>query len=173
MFIIIVGILFGKLSSFLLKKVYEKTDLGKKLRPSIIVLLLFIIRWSIYILFINFAIVSLKIPALTELLVKVLLVLPSFTGAIILLVLGFGIAVLLKNVIRDLNLQSGGALLSEVLFYFIWYIFGIYALRTALISLDENVRNYIILIWTTVVAVGLMFYFIISTRHQISTVRNK
>ena len=158
-FFIILGVLVGKIVSFLLKKISDKMQVEKKIRPSIIVLFLFIIRWSIYLLFINFAVRVLEVSVLTEILSKILLILPTLTGGIILIVLGFGIALLLKNVITDINIPEKGNLLAEVSFYFVWYIFGLYALRTALNSLDAVIRNYITLIWTAVLSFGIILYY--------------
>lgn len=149
--IILVGVVLGKLISFGLKRLFKTLELKKHLSGSFIDLFLVVIRWSIYILFINLGLSYLAIPALTNLFSRILITIPAFTGALILLTIGFSLAIYLRGVIEDSEV-TGWDLISRVFFYFVLYIFGVYSIKTALISFTETTTNFIILIFTAVIA---------------------
>lgn len=143
--IIFLGIFLGKIISAGLKKLSQKLELNKKIRGSFIALFLVVIKWSIYIIFLNIGLNQLNIPLLTSFFTNILITIPAFVGALVLLAIGFAIAVYLREVIEDAEV-TGWDLISKVIFYFVMLIFGVYALKTALISFDENTANLIIII---------------------------
>lgn len=154
--IILLGVLLGKAINFGLKRLSKSLELNKHIRGSFIDLFLFIIRWSIYIMFINLSLTYLQIPALTKIFGKVFITIPAFTGALILLAIGFALAIYLRGVIEDAEV-TGWDLISRVVFYFVLYVFGVYAIKTALISFSEITTNYIILILTATISAGFAY----------------
>jgi hypothetical protein len=159
-FIIIIGIIIGKIVKLGLRKLLEKIKLYKILKKNIVDLFLRVIKWSIYILFINLAIMQLGIPQITENITNILGVIPSLTGALVIISLGFAIGVFLKNIVIESKVE-GGEILSQIFFFFINYIFIIFAIKTALISIkDVLITNILIVIITTLGGISLMiFYF--------------
>jgi hypothetical protein len=154
--ILIIGVFLGKLVSYGLKKFSKKAELDKKIRGSFIDLFIIVIRWSIYLLFINFGLNQLEIPALTKAFTNIILVIPAFTGALLILILGIVVAVYLREIIEDTEAE-GWQMMSKIVFYFIIYIFIIYAIKIALIPLDNYTVNMIILILTAVIGSGLAY----------------
>ncbi len=157
--IILVGIFLGAIVNFSLKKLSQKLELNKKIRGSFIELFLVVIRWSIYIIFISIGLNRLEIPTLTNFFTNILITIPAFTGALVLLAIGFIIAIYLREVIEDAEV-TGWDLISKVVFYFVLYLFGVYALKTALISFSENTSNLIIIILTAVISSSLAYIFV-------------
>ena len=155
--LILFGIFVGKILAKMLKKLSTKLELQKKIRGSFIDLFLVIIKWSVYILFFNLALNQLEIPALSEFLTNTLIVIPAFTGALVLIAGGFAIAVYLREVIEDSEV-TGWRMISLIMFYFIIYVSLIYALKTALISLDDIVSNYAIIGLTIIFGIAIAYY---------------
>ncbi len=154
--IIVFGIFLGKIITLGLKNLSEKLELDKKIRGSFIDLFLVIIRWSIYIIFLSLGLNQLEIPSLTNFFTNILITIPALTGALILITIGFAIAYYLKEIIKNSQIKRG-ELISQVVFYFIIYIFGVYAIKTALISLNEATTNWIIIILTAVMSTAIAF----------------
>ena len=111
--LVIVGIFLGKLVKFGLRRGVEKMKIDSIIKPSVVKLFLTIVKWSIYILFLDLAIIQLDIPAFTSWLTTILGVMPALTGALIIITAGFGIAVYLKNMILESKLKDG-KILSEL-----------------------------------------------------------
>lgn len=145
------GILLGKWLGKGLEKIFEKLEVQKHIRGGFLKLITITARWSIYLLFLNFAIQQLKIPALSEFFGGIILIVPAFTGAMILLSTGFVIAIYLREIIEDAEID-GWEFISQTVFYFIMYIFGVYAVKTALISFDNTTVNLIIIVLTAVIS---------------------
>ncbi|MBI2629967.1 hypothetical protein HYW76_02605 [Candidatus Pacearchaeota archaeon] len=146
--VIIIGVFIGKILKFLFRKLFEKTKLEKVINLSFINLFLSVLKWSIYILFINLALLELNVPALTGWLVTILGVIPAITGALILISVGFAIATYLKDVVAESHLE-GCMLLSKIFFFFILYIFVIFAFKTALISIQDRLLSNILIVGFT------------------------
>lgn len=163
--IIALGIFLGKIISTGLKKLSQKLELNKKIRGSFINLFIVVIRWSIYIIFINLGLDQLRIPTLTSFFTNILITIPAFIGALILLSIGFAIAIYLREIIEDAEV-TGGDLISKIIFYFVILIFGVYALQTALISFDETTTRLILVILVAVTSSA--FAYVLSKK----TLRN-
>lgn len=161
--LLIVGFLLGKFIRFVLKRGLEKANIERTIRESFIELFITVIQWSIYILFIYFALKVLNIPQLTAWLTPILVVIPALVGALLLIGVGFAIAVYLRVVIEDSEIL-GWKVLSQVFFYFVLYVFIIFALKTVFVSQDVIFVNNIILILTAAVAVGLTYFYVKSKR---------
>jgi len=157
--LVIVGIFLGKIIKFFLRKGLEKIKIEKIIKWSFVDLFLTVIKWSIYILFINIALVQLGIPAITSWLTTILGVIPALTGALIIISVGFAIASYLRNVIIESKVKNW-QILSQIFFFFINYIFIIFAFKTALISLqDKALVNILLVIFTLLGGVALLIYY--------------
>lgn len=157
--IIALGIIIGKTVSFGLKKIATSANIQNAIQPSFIELFIAIIKWSIYILFIEIAFEQFQIPQITSLLSIILVTIPAIVGALILIGIGFVIASYLKDVIEESKILNW-EILSEIIFTFIIYIFLVFALKTALITLDKTTVNYIIIILTGIVALSIALWII-------------
>lgn len=156
--LIIIGIILGRAINAGLKRLFQKLELNKKIRGSFVDLFLVVIRWSIYIIFISLGLNRLEVPVVTTYFTNILITIPAFTGALVILALGFAIAIYLRDVIEDAEV-TGWDLISKVVFYFVLFIFGVYAIKTALISFDESTTNIIIVILTAVVSTTIAYIF--------------
>jgi len=154
--ILLIGIFLGKSLGYIIKKITKKFETEKYIRPSFIGLISVVVQWSVYIGFLSLALKNLNIPVFTDVFTRVLITIPAFTGALVLIGIGFAIAVYLREVIEDSEVTEWQTL-SKYLYYFVLYTFGVYALNLALISVDKIVRNWIIIILTTLVATALIY----------------
>jgi len=156
-FYLILGFLLGFLIGKGLKKWSKKAGLEKGRSYNFIELFINVISWSIYILFLYLALVELNVPIFTRWLTSILVVIPALTGALVLMVLGFTISTYLRNVIEESRIE-GGVLFSNLLYYFVLYIFTVFAFKTALISVDSRIVNYLIIILTGIIGIGVAYY---------------
>jgi len=152
--IILGGVLIGKAISYLLKKIAKKSELEKHMRGSFIELFIAVVRWSIYLVALDFAIMFLEIPSLSNFVGNLLITIPSIVGGLIILSIGYILAVYLKEIIEDAEI-TGWEVFSKLVFYFVTFVFGIYALRTALIPLNEFARNWIMIVLVGSIATSL------------------
>lgn len=156
--IILIGIFLGKIIKLGLRRLIEKSKLEKIINPSFINLFLVIIKWSVYIMFINFALLQLEMPIFTGWLTTILSVIPSLTGALIIIASGFGIATYLKKTIENSRVE-GWEILSMIFFYFINFVFIIFGFKTALISIRDNfLINMLLGIFTLLAGFALILY---------------
>ena len=156
-FIFIIGLVFGRIINSMMKKLVEQAEMEKMAKLSFIKLFLTVIEYSIYILFLNFSLEVLGIPWLTGWITSILIVIPALVGALLLIVAGFVIAVYLRGIIDESKIINH-KILSTIVFYFITYVFSIFALRTALISLDRNTINIIVIILTALTFAGVVYH---------------
>lgn len=157
--LVVIGIILGKFIKYILHKLVAKVEIKKIMRPSFVELFLTVIKWSIYIIFLNIALSQLEVPEITNWITSALLVIPAFVGALIVIIIGFTIAVYLRDLIEESEVV-GWQILSMIFFYFILFIFMIFAIQTALISQDQMIINYIILILTTVVSISVAYWHV-------------
>jgi hypothetical protein len=154
--VLIVGIFLGGFVSYLIKRVVKGTDIEKDIRPSFVRLIVAVIRWSIYIVFLDVAIRQLPFPSIEEFLGEILLVIPAFIGALILIGIGFAIAIYLRDIVEDSEVSEWKDL-SQYLYYFVLYVFGVYAVNLALIAVDAFIRNILIVALTVIVGGAVAF----------------
>jgi len=154
-----IGIFLGKFVKFVFKKTLEKSGVERTTKKSFIELFLTVIKWSIYLLFLSLALDQLGIPQLTKWLTSILVVIPAIVGALLLISLGFGIAVYLKSLVEESEIE-GWKILANIMFYFSIYIFSIFAIKTALISQDKSTVNMIVLILTAIITAAIAYYHV-------------
>ena len=155
--IIVIGILVGKIVDAALRKLIEKFDVHKHIRGTFSELFLLVVRWSIYIVFVNFGLNQLGLPIVSDFFSSILITIPAFTGALLLLVIGIGLGYYLRRIIKNSE-TKGGEFISEIVFYFVVLIFGVYAIWIALIPMDPATTSSIIIITTAVAAAGVTYY---------------
>lgn len=154
--ILIVGFFLGKIIKVIFRKLIEQSGVARTAKKSFVDLFLIVIQWSIYILFVSLALDQLGIPQLTSWLTSILVVIPALVGALILISIGFAIAVYLKDLISDSKILRK-EILGTIFFYFVIYIFIIFAIKTALIEQDKNTVNTIIIILTAIVSAAVAY----------------
>jgi hypothetical protein len=157
------GILLGRFVTRLLKRSVEKSRIESTIRKSFVELFITVIRWSIYIVFINFALAQLHIPQLTDWLISTLVVIPALTGSLLLIGIGFAVATYLKEIIKESKIE-GHELLSTIFYYFVIYIFLVFAIKTAFIRQDKTVVNTIVLIFTGVISAAVAYMHVKSKK---------
>lgn len=161
--LVIVGLIFGKLINFGLKKLFRRIGLEKKIKIGILDLFRAVIRWSVYVIFLGLGLAQLGTSNLTQAIMSVLIIVPTFIGALIIIIIGFSIAHFLRRIIRESGI-SGVDTLSEFIFYFVIYLAGVYAIRIALVSMGEQITNYLVMILTAVFGIVAAYFFI--KKHQ-------
>jgi len=161
--LIVIGLFFGWLIKIILRKLIKKAQLEKTTKSSFIELFVTVVRWSIYLLFISLALDQLGIPELTRWLSNVLVTIPAIVGSLILLGLGFGLSVYLADIIEESQVLHYKTL-SSIVFYFVNYIFIVFALRTALLSLDVETLNWITIIFTAIVAASMALWHLLKKK---------
>ena len=161
--LIVVGLFLGKFIKLIIKKAIDKAGVERTTKKSFIELFLTVIKWSVYILFFSLALDQLGIPQLTNWLTAILVVIPALVGALLLIGVGFAIAVYLKDLVEESKLV-GWEMLSNIVFYFILYVFMIFALKTALISQDKSTVNMIIIILTAVISAAVALSYVLKKR---------
>jgi len=164
-FLLIVGILLGKIIKYGLKKASDRLEIHKKVKESFIDLFLTVVKWSIYIIFLNIALFQLPFVALTGTVSTVLVVIPAFVTSLVLIAFGFGLAIYLRNIIEESEM-TGWKILSQYFFYFILYVFGIYALKISLVSLDELTTNIILITMTIIAGVTVAYCLVKKSSHR-------
>ena len=156
---LLVGIFLGGFISYLIKKVMKGTDIEKDIRPSFVGLIATVIKWAIYIVFFDLALKQLPFTFLGDFFGKILLIIPAFIGALVLIGIGFAIAIYLRSTVEESEI-SGWKALSQYLYYFVLYVFGVYALNLALITIDKVVRNSITIALTAIVVAALTYVIV-------------
>jgi hypothetical protein len=145
--LVFLGIFIGKLTKLILRKIIEASEISKIIRYQFINLGLTLVKWSIYLLFFSFALKVLPFPTLTDTLSKFIVVVPALVAALILLLIGFMFAVYLRDLIEDSEIR-GYKNLSNYMFFFVIYIFGIYTLKISLVSLDALTAQIIMVLFS-------------------------
>ena len=156
--ILLVGIFIGKGVSYLLTAFINKIDLDKKIRHNLLDLIVSIIRWSIYLIFANLALIQLPFKGVVSFVSNILIFIPSFVAAMILLLVGFSIAKYLREILNDSQISQDWKLFGQYVFYFINFIIGIYALKLSLLPLSSDIATYILVISSSIVLAGIVFY---------------
>lgn len=152
-----VGILLGKFLEKILKRAVERTSIEREIKPSFVNLFISVIKWSIYVIFVNLALTQFHIPALTDWLVSALVIIPALTGAIVLIWVGFAIASYLERAIEESRIH-GWEVLSKVFFYFVLYLFLFFAIKMAFVGQDRDFVNTILLIFTVIVGAAVAWW---------------
>lgn len=158
-FLFVLGIFIGKFIAYSLRKLVKKTDIEKKVRPSFVRLIITVIKWSIYIGFLHMALIQLPFDIWGDSMGNVLIVIPAFVAALILIGIGFAIAIYLREVVEESEVK-GWKTLSQYLYYFVLGIVGIYAINLALVSVPEMVRNWVTISLITLTAAAVTYVLV-------------
>jgi hypothetical protein len=154
--LVIVGVIIGNVLGFILKKALEKARI-EKTKFGFFLLFVVVIKWAIYIMFLNFALDQLKIPEFTGWLTNILIVIPAMVGALLLIVVGFAIASYLSDMIEESRIE-GWKILSRIFFFFVLYVFIVFAFKTALISIEKSTVDILLIILSTIIAAGVTYW---------------
>jgi hypothetical protein len=168
--ILVLGIFFGKIITYGLNLLAKRESFERNIRPSFVQLTISIIRWAIYIAFFNFALATLEIPLLTKVITQTLMVIPAIVASILIISVGFAIAIYLREIVEGSEV-TGWKFLSLYLFYFINLVFGIYALKIALIVFDPLISQIISVL--TVGIVGISIAYVIVKKELREPLRQK
>lgn len=161
--LIVSGIIVGILVRKGLNRLLESSRIKQRTSGGFFDLLIRVVEISVYIIFLNVALFQLRIPSLTSWVTSVLIIIPGFFGALIVIGLGFAVAVYLKSIVEDSQV-IGWKALSLILFYFIIYISLVYALKSAMISIDKQVSNVAIMVLTVIFGGGIAYYHVRNVR---------
>jgi len=156
--IIVLGIIIAQVVIVALRKFIKRNGVDKLIHKSAIHLFSTVIRWSIYILFLNLALIKLNIPELNNWLIPILAIIPALVGSLILIAIGFLLALYLRDIIEDSKIEEA-KILSKIVFYFIIYVFVIFAFKTIMINQDKTTTNIIIIILSSISAAGIAFWY--------------
>jgi len=154
--LIVAGIIIGKIVNYVLMKMIDKARIERTPSYNFFRMLTVIIKWGVYILFLNLAISQLGIPQFTYWISEILIVIPAMVGALLLIVVGFAIAIYLKKEVEESKVESA-KILSNILFFFILYVFMVFALKTALISMDSVTVNILVIILTGIIGMAIAY----------------
>jgi hypothetical protein len=143
--VLILGIIIGKLISFVLKNLTSKLELHKYMQKGFVDLTIVVLRWSIYLAFLHSALRILGIPIISDLFGSVLITVPAFIASLVILGIGFAIATYLKWVFKETD-SSGEHLYSKIVFYFVLYVFGSYALKVAFLPFTGITFSYVLIV---------------------------
>jgi len=155
--LIFVGIFLGQIAKWILRKIAKKSKLDRSRGYNFFKLFITVVTWSIYLLFLNLGLVQLDIPLITDWLSSIILIIPALTGALILIVVGFVIATYLRDLIEESKI-SNWKILSQIFWYFVLYIFTLFAFKTALISLDKQLVNMLLIVMSVVVGASVVLH---------------
>jgi hydrogenase maturation factor len=103
---------------------------------------------------INWAILQVQFIGLTRVISDALIVIPALVGAIVLISIGFAIAVYLREIIEDAEVTDW-RVLSMYLYYFILFVSGVYALNLALISIPFSIRGWILVVASVIISIAV------------------
>lgn len=153
------GIFLGKVVSYSLKKISREVEADKKIRSSFLRLIISVIEWSIYLAFASFAINQLDLEGLSPIFSKMMLVVPAIVVSLFILAIGFAVAIYLREIVEDSEI-TGWKFLSLYIFYFINLIFGLYALRIALIVLDSTIINILSILLVGIIGISISYMLV-------------
>jgi hypothetical protein len=157
--LIVIGFFLGWMVYVLLKRVLKRSGVEHVRGYSFLNVIISAIKWGIYLLFLDLGIRQLGIPQFTSWISDVLLVMPALIGSLIIIAIGFAIAIYLKNSIEESRIE-GWQVLSKLFFYFIIYVFMVFAFKTALISLDSNIVNILLIVLSAIIVAGFAYWFV-------------
>jgi hypothetical protein len=156
--LVIFGIFVGKFVKWLLSKILIKGfKLDNIFKYGFIDTSLIAVKWVIYLLFLQLAFVTLKLPILSEYLYRGLGIIPGVLGAVVIVIVGYAIAVFLNNGFAKAE-KDEARLLGNILFIFVTYISLTLALMTAFGSVKDVTSNTILIITALAVA-GFIWTF--------------
>jgi hypothetical protein len=145
--IILIGIFIGKFVKLILNRVITKLKLDKIFKFGTLEVGLTIIKWSIYLFFIGFAVEQLGIPYLSTSFANAISIIPKSIGALVILVVGFALGRFFQDTIEQTG-KKDWDLLGNISFYFFVYISFILSTHILFVT-NQFLVNWISLIFTT------------------------
>jgi hypothetical protein len=148
--LVLVGVFTGKFVKWILKKILVSGfRLGTLIKVEIIDIFTSIIKWVIYIFFLQSAVGVLNIPILSKYLGTALGIISGLIGSVIILIVGYAIANFSKVKLEGTGLENI-SILSSILFLFILYVTLVLGISTAfaVFGEEEKLSQNIILIFT-------------------------
>jgi hypothetical protein len=148
---LLVGLIAGKFLKWLLKKILISfLKLDELLKYGIIETMLTLVKWVVYLLFINAAINAVDIPGLSSYLTASLTVIQGIMASLVILVAGYAVARYLKNALQKTGVRDL-QFLGILLWGFSIYISFALAVRSAFVGL-EQLAEYVVIIATLALA---------------------
>lgn len=147
--ILVIGYIIGRVVGYVVKEVLDRTNVDDYLEEQgdlkfeLSAIFSTIGKWIIYLVFIQQAAMSLEVPAITQIVGKVVTWIPGLVGAVVVFLAGYGIAIYSKKqIIGSETLYSN--ILGKVVFFFVIYV----AVATALplVGIQAELLNNILLI---------------------------
>lgn len=147
--ILVIGYVIGRVVGYVVKEVLERTNVDEyfeeqgDLKFELSSIFSTIGKWIIYLVFIQQAAMSLEVPAITQIVGKVVTWIPGLVGAVAVFLAGYGVAIYSKKqIIGSETLYSN--ILGKVVFFFVIYV----AVATALplVGIQAELLNNILLI---------------------------
>lgn len=172
--ILLIGWIIAKLVSKAIKKLLEKINVGKildkigfneltdgkDLSNSIINVVSKFVYYFIFLIFLSTAVESLGMQVLTDLIASLIEFFPKILIAVIIFVIGFYIANLIRGIIlsatRSIGMASGG-IIASIVFYFILIMISVTAIEQMNIDASLITDNISILIGGMIIAGALAY----------------
>lgn len=145
--LVVAGIFLGKFVKFVFRRIFDKILSRKFVQAPLLDLFFVVIKWSIYLTFIYFALRVLQVSFLLDYLTTILLILPTLTVAVVLVLIGYGLAGYLYQLILESELgEKVNA--GKAVYLLVIYLFLFYAIKTALISQSPSFTNLLLIIYS-------------------------
>jgi hypothetical protein len=156
--ILIFGIFVGKFVKWTLGKVLiNGFKLNSVFRFGFIETSLIAVKWIVYILFFQYALTVLQLPFLSDYLTKGLGIIPQVISSVVIVIIGYAIAVFLKKGLVRTE-REPLELLGSILFIFVIYISLTLALISAFASIQDVATNTILIIAALAIAGFVWMY---------------
>lgn len=155
--ILVFGILLGKFIKLILKRASKKFQLDKIFESHGIEVVLTIIKWTVYIFFIGFAIEQLDIPYLSTSFADAVSIIPKSIGALTIIVLGYVLARFFqKNIVR--NSSKEWFLLGYLLYHFLIYLSLLFSIQLIFVG-NDFLSNWISVIITVFYLLFIVLFY--------------
>ena len=156
---LLIGLILGKVCGWLAREVVKRSTVEKYIAKSkhlnlqISTLFDIIVRWLIYLVFIQQASIFLGVVAITQFVNGILAFIPGIIGATIIIIVGYVIALYLKeNIIGSKDVYS--RLTGHIVFLLVIYLSIATGLKS-ISGLNTTLLDYVLL--AILVSVGLGF----------------
>lgn len=151
--ILVVGIFIGKFVKLLLKKAAAKLQLERIFKFGAVDISLTLIKWAVYIFFLEFAIEQLRLPYLSTSLTNALSIVPRSIGALIILTAGFALGTFFRTTIVQTG-KKDWVPLGHIFYYFFLYLAFILVIQLIFTS------NAFLSTWVSLLFTGFFLLFL-------------
>lgn len=150
--IVIIGIFIGKFVKLILGRISRRLKLDKILKYGTVNVGLTVIKWSIYLFFIGFAIEMLNIPYLSEDFIDTLSIIPISVGALVILIAGYFLGGFFKN--ATIQADKEWTLLGNIIFFFFMYLAFMISIQLIFAF------NHFLVNWISIIFTGFFLLFL-------------